>query len=319
MSKTETGPDTGPEIWRGGVNTWECDEMGHMNVRFYLTKATEGLAGLAAELGMAHAFAPHAEATLLVTDHHVRFLKENHAGAALYMTGAVLSMGEVDAWLCQILYDARSHVPSATVISRVQHARARDGRAFPWPERAREAATRLTIATPDFAAPRSLSLDTPAPLGRIADGSAARLPQIARGVIGPSAVDVFGRMRPEEFIGRVSDGIGSLIGDVRSVVAQNAASRHDRVGGAVLEYRLAYLDWPRIGDHVAVRSGLASIEEKTQRIGHWLINPLNGAAWGFSEAVAVNFDLDSRKTIPISDQAREILTKRLVRGHRFGE
>ena len=99
MSKTETGPNTGPEIWRGGVNTWECDEMGHMNVRFYLTKATEGLAGLAAELGMAHAFAPHAEATLLVTDHHVRFLKENHAGAALYMTGAVLSMGEVDAWL----------------------------------------------------------------------------------------------------------------------------------------------------------------------------------------------------------------------------
>ena len=31
----ELGPG-GLEVWRGGVNTWECDEMGHLNVRFYV-------------------------------------------------------------------------------------------------------------------------------------------------------------------------------------------------------------------------------------------------------------------------------------------
>jgi acyl-CoA thioester hydrolase len=314
-----TTSDTGPEIWRGGVNTWECDEMGHMNVRFYLAKAMEGLGGLAAELGMPDAFAPYGEATLLPSDHHVRFLKENHAGAALYMTGFVIEMGETDAWLCQVIHDARSHAPSATVISRVQHARSRDGRPFAWPKRSREAAEALLRPVPPFAAPRSLSLKAAAPLGRIADGSARALPQIARGVIQGQSVDVFGRMRPEEFIGRVSDGIGSLIGDVRHAVAAHSEGRHERVGGAVLEYRLAYLDWPRVGDHVCVRSGLAAIEDKTQRIGHWLLSPLDGRPWGFAEAVAVNFDLDTRKTIPISDKAREILTNRLVTGHRFGE
>ena len=34
----------------GGVNTWECDEMGHLNVKFWVAKAMEALAGLAREL-----------------------------------------------------------------------------------------------------------------------------------------------------------------------------------------------------------------------------------------------------------------------------
>ena len=48
------------EVWRGGVNTWECDEMGHMNVRFYVANAMEGLVGLAAALGMPEAFKTNA-------------------------------------------------------------------------------------------------------------------------------------------------------------------------------------------------------------------------------------------------------------------
>ena len=63
----------GLEVWRGGVNTWECDEMGHMNVRFYVARAVEGLVGLAGALGLEGAFRPNAEATLLITDQrHVR-------------------------------------------------------------------------------------------------------------------------------------------------------------------------------------------------------------------------------------------------------
>ena len=30
---------TGVEVWRGGVNLWECDQMGHLNVRFYAAHA----------------------------------------------------------------------------------------------------------------------------------------------------------------------------------------------------------------------------------------------------------------------------------------
>ena len=37
-------------LWRGNANTWECDELGHLNVRFYMAKAQEALAGLADQL-----------------------------------------------------------------------------------------------------------------------------------------------------------------------------------------------------------------------------------------------------------------------------
>ena len=46
---------TGLEVYRGNVNTWECDEMGHMNVRFYVAKCEEAIAILLAELGLSPA------------------------------------------------------------------------------------------------------------------------------------------------------------------------------------------------------------------------------------------------------------------------
>jgi len=75
----------------------------------------------------------------------------------------------------------------------------------------------------------------------------------------------------------------------------------------VLEYRLSYLDWPRAGDHVSLHSGLAGFDDKTQRLGHWMIDPISGQPWAFAEAVAVNFDLDTRKVVPIADEAKAVL------------
>ena len=37
------------ELYRGSINTWECDEMGHMNVRFYVARMMEGLASKGTE------------------------------------------------------------------------------------------------------------------------------------------------------------------------------------------------------------------------------------------------------------------------------
>ena len=31
-------------LYQGSVNTWECDEGGHLNVRFHLERAMAGLA-----------------------------------------------------------------------------------------------------------------------------------------------------------------------------------------------------------------------------------------------------------------------------------
>lgn len=307
-------PLPGVEIWRGGVNTWDCDEMGHMNVRHYVVRAQESLIGMAAELGMPHAFSPHANATLLVKEQHIRFLREAHAGAPLYMLGGVIEMGETEARILQLLIHPASGELAATFQTTVVHATPRDGQPFPWPKVARERAEALKIEIPERAQARSIDLSPFTPTASLARADALGLARIGLGGLLPSDCDVFGRMRTEQFIGRVSDGIGTFIHPFRDVVVEHAEHKPQRMGGAVLEYRIVHLAWPRAGDRIEIRSGLLGTDARTMRVAHWMLDPATGEPWGTSEAVAITFDLDARKVVPVTDAARAALAAHEIKG-----
>lgn len=311
---TTAQPLPGVEIWRGGVNTWDCDEMGHMNVRHYVVRAQEGLIGMAAELGLPHAFSPHANATLLVKEQHIRFLREAHAGAPLYMLGGVIEMSETEARILQLLIHPASGELAATFQTTVVHATPRDGQPFPWPKIARERAEALMVAVPERAQARSIDLSPFTPTASLARADALGLARIGLGGLLPSDCDVFGRMRTEQFIGRVSDGIGRFIHPFRDVVVEHAEHKPQRMGGAVLEYRIVHLAWPRAGDRIEIRSGLLGTDARTMRVVHWMLDPATGEPWGTSEAVAITFDLDARKVVPVTDAARAALSRHEVSG-----
>lgn len=304
----------GVEIWRGGVNTWDCDEMGHMNVRHYVVRAQEGLIGMAAELGLPHAFTPHANATLLVKEQHIRFLREAHAGAPLYMLGGVIEMGECEARILQLLIHPASGELAATFQTTVVHATPRDGQPFPWPKVARERAEALKVEVPERAQARSIDLSPFTPTASLVRADALGLSRIGLGGLLPSDCDVFGRMRTEQFIGRVSDGIGTFIHPFRDVVVEHADHKPQRMGGAVLEYRIVHLTWPRAGDRIEIRSGLLGTDARTMRVVHWMLDPATGEPWGTSEAVAITFDLDARKVVPVTEAARAALAAHEVKG-----
>ncbi len=298
-----------PEVWRGGVNAWECDEMGHMNVRFHVARALEGLFGLARLLQLPDAAKPGAASTLIVREQHVRFLREAHAGAPLSMTGCVTAWREAEAEVALVLLHADG-APASAFRLRVAHATP-DGRAFPWPARAARAAEALTAEVPAAALPRSLGFgDAPAAQASLARADSLGLVCIGRGVIQPAGCDAHGAMRADEFMGRVSDGAATLMRPVRDA-AQAAAPGAGRVGGAMLEHRLLMLDRPRAGDHFELRSGLAALEGKVTRVVHWMLDPVSGRPWMSSEAVVVSFDLDTRKALPMGEDARLALADRL--------
>ena len=54
--------------------------------------------------------------------------------------------------------------------------------------------------------------------------------------------------------------------------------------------------------------------EKTNRLVHWLFDPVTGDAWCTAEAVAVTFDLITRKTIAIPEGRRKALESHIVTG-----
>src|ERR1700736_2901204 len=180
----------GLEVWRGGVNTWECDAMGHMNVRFYVARAMEGLVGLAGALGLNGAFRERANATLLVKDHHIRFLSEARAGAPLHMIAGVLDIQPCEARFLQLLIHSTTGDLAASFQTVVTHVTARDERAFPWSDSTRLAAERLMIQAPARAAPRSLGLTPSAGRACLADAEALSLVRLGAGSIGAGDCDV---------------------------------------------------------------------------------------------------------------------------------
>ena len=283
--------------------------MGHLNVGFYVGKAMEALAGLAAELGMPGAFAANAEATLVVREQHIRFLREARPGAPLHITGGVISIDEADARLMLLMHHQSGEL-AASFQTVVAHATAREGRPFPWPDRVRARAEGLGVEVPQKAAPRSIGLAPVETQASLARADKLGLRRTGLGVIDARDCDAFGRMRTETFMHRLSDGVPHVL----PARLPGAADPDTRVGGAALEYRLVHHAWPRAGQRLELRSGSAGGDARVRRLVHWLLDPDTGRPWASAEAIAVSFDLETRKVITLSDEELALTEAGAVEG-----
>ncbi len=297
------------EVWRGSVAAWECDGMGHLNVGFYVARSMQALAGIAAELGMPGAFGTLAESTLMVREQHIRFLREARTGAPLSMTAGVLEIGETDI---RLLFLMRHHSGelAASFQTLATHVTSRGVRPFPWPDRVRDRAEALKTVVPENAAPRSIDLAPVVTQASITRADALGLGCTGRGVVGQGDCDAFGRMRTEGFMQRLSDAVPHLFAEGRP--GKDDATRP--VGGAAVEYRLIHHAWPRAGDRIEMRSGAAGGDARVRRLVHWLLDPATGQPWGTAEAIAVSFDLETRKIITLSETELARVDARTVAG-----
>jgi len=299
------------EVYRGSINTWECDEMGHMNVRFYVAKMMEGLAEFAHALGLSHAFRAGAQATLVPRDQHIRFIKEAHAGKPFSMKACVLEVSESSVLIYQQI-DHATGEPCAAFRTWIDHVDIETRAPFPWTDQTRERLEGLKGTAAPENAPRSLDLSVPPrATARMSDADAINAPVIGRGVVQSSHCDVAGRMLPEMFLGRISDSIGHLLRPWREEVGELAKARGEtvRMGGAVVEYRLIYRRWPRPGDRFVIRSGSGVVKEKTHSFIHWVIDPETREAWCTTEAVAVALNLETRKIMTATPELVASLKK----------
>ena len=298
-------------MWRGGVNPWQCDQMGHLNVRFYVAHAIEALAALAAALGMNQASSPRATSTLIVREHHIRFLKEAQSGDPLHMTAGLLDIDATGATVLQTLFHSLTGEPAAVIQTRLVHARAQDGQPFPWPRAALARAGALSIAIPPGLEARSLTPGDPPEAGTSAQADRLGLVRNGLGAFALQECDAFGRVGAAQVIGRMGDGAAHIIATTRDSIGAPASG--DRpVGVAVVEYRLLYRTWPGPGDRYDMRSGFKSVEPRRLRLSHWLLDPESGQPWAEAHAVLVPFDLKRRKAVTLPQHALEALASRVV-------
>ncbi|MBX3429479.1 MAG: acyl-ACP thioesterase [Hyphomonadaceae bacterium] len=296
-------------LYQGSVNTWECDDGGHLNIRFHFERAFVGLAHMARALELPRAFAESAGSTLLAHEVHARFLKEARPGAPLVMHGGVVDIGESDATLC---LDMRHHdgAPGTAFTFKVRHVETRGLRGFAWSDRTRAAAKRLKCKLPDHAKPRSIDREKPPADASLANAAALGVKRIGGAVVYPDQCDALGRLRGEHFPGRISDSVPNLLAPWR----QAAATDGVQPAGAVVEARLIIRRFPRAGELIEVHSGITEIADKTLRLVHWILDPETGAAWASMEAVALTFDVKTRKALTPSEEARARVSKLVVAG-----
>lgn len=304
--------EIGVDIWRGGVQASECDQMGHMNVAFYLAKASEGLGGLAATLGLPAAFTPGAETTLVIRDQHMRNLREARFAAPLRMTGGVVELGESDGRFLLLLHHVDGSL-SATFQVVVEHVDARTGRALPWPAAVRARAAALKAAVPDMAAARSCNLE-PLDPARVSRERAVALgvPQTTLCLVMPNECDAFGRMRPDAFLARLLDGAVHL--GRRDAAEKKTFDPKAGIGGAAVEYRLTYFQLPTVGQRMEVRAGWSSVEPRVRHLVYWAFDAETGRPFGVADSVTVTFDLNTRKMIVLEGEALELTRSQVIAG-----
>jgi acyl-CoA thioester hydrolase len=294
----------------GSVQIGECDVMGHMNVRHYVSRALEASNWLALELGLGPAYVREHGAALVPTDQHIRFVRELPAGTPFSIHGVVVYRRGETFRFYQEIRNLGLGVVAATIVTDMVLADTRTGAPRSLPSGIADAAAPLAGAVPDHAAPRGLGFGAPREPMSLKDAVDLGLSLTHKGSVQVEECTKHGLMRADGVIARIWDGVpNSPAHGIR-----RAGQASGKIGSAALEYRLVYHRPVLTGDLLTVRSGLKAVGSKTTTWTHWLFDGESGAAVAAAEAVGVSFDLATRKAVDMEEEVRRALENLVVPG-----
>lgn len=81
------------ECYRGVIYPWDCDHLGHMNVKGYTGMFDQAAFHLQHSLGLSPKDLAEAGETAVDAQHTVRFLQEQLAGSLIVVDGALTKVG----------------------------------------------------------------------------------------------------------------------------------------------------------------------------------------------------------------------------------
>ncbi|MYZ47990.1 acyl-CoA thioesterase [Propylenella binzhouense] len=268
-----------PVTLRSFVNTWECDENGHMNVQFYAERFDQ--AAVMAALDGAPAALPMVR--------HVRYHRELHPGEGVSIHSALVLGGPHPVTMVHGLFSIDRDVLSATVL---------DG--FPEGTEPRGAAAIRYSDVPE-AAPRAMPVE-PVPLGASIAGLLAEgARETFRGIVPARLCNRQGIGASRVVVHCMTDGAGhawSEIGVRRDFFEAN------NLGRAVVESKLT-LAAPLEADMPVVM--LTSYGEPLGKVflyRHHVFDLATGRLMATGDIGTVVFDMAARKAVDLPPEIR---------------
>ncbi|MET0546471.1 MAG: thioesterase family protein [Caulobacterales bacterium] len=305
-------------LWAGGCETWECDFLGHMNVRYYAERAQQGWAPFAAAIKLPNAFHREAVSTLLPRDIHLRCHREIRPGEFAIMRGGVAEIGEDYVVLYQELRKGLAGEEiAATYRVVLEHVEAKTGKPFHWSQKARDAMAQYQIsAIPKHGAARSFDLNAPLTPINKARAQELNVPLVAMSMQQAHECDSLGRMRTEFILGRQSNSWSGLAAPFAKEIEKilGESGYNSVFSGALVETRLTPRQWPKAGDVIQTYCGLIEVNPKTFRFIIWAIDSVSGECFFATDSVLVNFDIKARKAFEGPEPYQTLMKKYVVKG-----
>ena len=298
-------------MWAGECSAWECDDLGHLNMRHYMTKVQQARQSLVIQLGLHDAFKANAQSSLRVTKFHIKYLGEARPGDPLRIESAILHLGETDMQLCHIMYHSDDRL-ACTVTEWVDHIYLRSGNAFPWPSRVLNAANAFTASEqPLPSKPRGLTYNEVYPTPTAQQLIDWNVKQIGAGVYQPFEIGISGNIVPQAFLGRTTETLGQF----RSAWPEMYDEDYRAASGsaALLEAMIIMGTPASAGDAYHFHSGIHSANGHTRRLVHNMVHAVTGENLFSMTGIGCLFNLKTRKLVKTSEENIAQMTEKAVK------
>ncbi|MGH3310050.1 MAG: acyl-CoA thioesterase [Streptomyces sp.] len=136
MATDTAGPEAaGLEVmYRGTVYPWHCDQMGHMNVMWYVGKFDEATWQLFAGFGVTPDYLRDSGRGMVAVDQRISYRKELCAGDVVLVRSTLLEVRSKVIRFCHQMENASTgDVAAVTVLTGV-HIDTKERRSCPLPE-----------------------------------------------------------------------------------------------------------------------------------------------------------------------------------------
>lgn len=135
--------------YKGVVYPWHCDQVGHMNVMWYVGKFDEATWQLFNTIGLSPSFLREAGRGMAAVDQRLSYLKELRAGDVLTIRSGVIEVRERSIrFMHEMWHDEAGEIAARTVLKAV-HLDMDKRRSCPFPESTARLAGAVMVEDPD--------------------------------------------------------------------------------------------------------------------------------------------------------------------------
>ncbi|MEH6402796.1 MAG: thioesterase family protein [Sneathiella sp.] len=290
--------------FRGAVETWECDQMLHMNVQFYMSKASASFAHLQNALGLTPARIRKEKKALAFQSLRIQYKSEMRMGESMHGFSGIRSVsGDIVTGFIH-LFDSRKNVLSGVYEFTARYTDLLSGEKLSLPAHVRDRAAAFVDEHSDqyLPAPMKCMIMPATHLDHMFETS--------RSAVDVWECDAYSNMEMQPIVGRFSDAAGHVMGRVGMT---REMQKERNLGSAALDYYTEFHSPVKVATSLILKSALLDRKPKNFIFGHIMINADTNKIVSNTTVLGCYFDMTARKSVPLPLEYMSIPEEQLLR------